>query len=240
MRLFPLVLAPVLALAALVSACRLSSGEPSTAMELRTYDVPKGTIRPLATMIKDSLYLDEGKTIGRATMTPDGRLAILAPHNVQEGVQQLIAEVIKHPPTHDQTIDMHYYVVLGKPSSKPEPPPAGAVEIQGALDEIVRTQGPQTFTVAQRIELSSLNDEKSHVQADQLRVTQLAVQTPDGVYARIDVEFAKVNTLETRVHLVPGRIVVLGAAGQRAGDTFDGSTLYYIVRVAPRADGPRP
>lgn len=233
-----LALLPVLALTFL-TACRSGPSEANP-LELRTYEVPKGTVRALTTTIKDALTLDEKTTIGRATVTPDGRLAVLAPQNVQANVQQLIEEVASHPPKYDQTIELHYWVVLGKPMATPQPPVPGAGEIQPALDEIVKSQGPQAFTVAQRVQLSSLHDEKSVVESEKLRVIQMAVQTSDGVYARIDIQFEKGNNLETRVRLLPDRIVVLGAIGQRGGDAADGATLYYVVRLAPRVDGKQP
>jgi hypothetical protein len=118
-------------------------------------------------------------------------------------------------------------------------------EIQPALDEIVRSQGPQTFTLAERVRLSSLNGEDGKVDTEQVKIWQKAAQTNDGVDALVGIQFAKndksvfENRLETRIHLGADRIVVLGATSQHS-DAPDGSTLYYVVRVAPRADGKRP
>src|SRR5207244_11542564 len=117
---------------------------------------------------------------------------------------------------------------------------AGVAEIQPALDEIAKTQGPQTFTVAQRVRLSSLNGDDGKVEADQLKITQKAAQTNDGVDALVGIQFAKNDKLETRVHLAGDRIVVLGATAQPGGDAPEGTTLYYVVRVAPRPDGQHP
>jgi hypothetical protein len=183
--------------------------------------------------------MGENKLVGRASITPDGRLAVLATQNVQEGVQTLIEEITKHPPTYEQSIELHYFVILGKPAAGPQPPPAGVSEIQPALDEIARAQGPQTFTVAERMQLSSLNGDGGKAETEQLKIFQKAAQTNDGVDARVEIQFAKNDKLETRVHLVADRIVVLGATSQHS-DAGDGSTLYYVVRVAPRADGKRP
>src|SRR5204862_5513126 len=138
----------------------------------------------------------------------------------------------KHPPTFDQTIELHYYVVLGKPAASPQPSPTGAGDIQAALDEIIKSQGPQAFTVAQRARLSTLNGELGKLEGDKLKIAQKAVQTNDGVDAWVSVDFSGNDKLESRVHLVPDRIVVLGATGQRS-DTPDGTTLYYVVRGAP-------
>ena len=224
-----------------VSGCRAAPQEDANALVLRTYDVPKGTARSLVYTLKDALWLGgtEQKTVGRAVITPDGRLAVLAAPNVHTGVQTLVDEVAKHPLKYDQTIELHYYLLLAKPASSPQPLPPGVGDIKPALEEIVRSQGPQTFTVAQRAHLSTLNGESGKIETDHLKITQMAAQSNDGVDAIVSLDFSGNDKLESRVSLTPDRIVVLGATGQRA-DATDG-TLYYVVRVAPRtADGPRP
>ena len=233
--------APALAaLVAVFAGCHSAPKEDTDALVLRTYDVPKGSARSVVATLTDTFWMGEQqKRLGRAAITPDGRLAVLASQNVQVGVQTLVDEITKHPPTYDQSIELHYFVLLGKPAASPQPPPVGVSEIQPALDEIARSQGPQTFTLAQRVRLSSLNGDDGKVETEQLKVTQKAAQTNDGVDAIIGIQFAKTDKLETRIHLGADRIAVLGATSQHS-DAPDGSTLYYVVRVAPRADGKHP
>jgi hypothetical protein len=231
-------LAFVLALP-LLAACHPAPRDE--AVELRTYDVPKGTASSLLTTFKDIMWMGDNKLVGRAVITPDGRLAVLATPAVQAGVQSLVEELTKHPPTGDQTVELHYFLVLGKAAAAPQAYPAGVGEIKQALDEIVRSQGPQAFTLAQRVGLSSMHDEEGRLDNTdaKLEIRQHAAQTSDGVYAKLSIRW-KDDKVETRVHLAPDRIVVLGATGQHAADPADGVTLYYIVRVAPRADGKAP
>jgi hypothetical protein len=233
--------APILAalLAVLTTGCHSPPTEDTNNLVLRTYDVPKGSARAVVSTLGDTFWMGDQKLVGRASITPDGRLAVLATQNVQGGVQTLVDEITKHPPTFEQSIELHYFVLLGKPAASPQPPPAGVSEIQLALDEIARSQGPQTFTLAERMQLSSLNGDDGKAETDQLKISQKAAQTNDGVDARVAIQFAKNDKLETRVHLAAERIVVLGATSQHS-DAGDGSTLYYVVRVAPRADGKRP
>jgi hypothetical protein len=233
--------APILTafMAILTAGCHSAPPEDLNNLVLRTYEVPKGSARSVVSTLGDTFWMGDQKLIGRATITPDGRLAVLATQNVQVGVQTLVDEITKHPPTYEQSIELHYFVVFGKPAASPQPPPAGASEIQSALDEITRSQGPQTFTIAQRVQLSSLNGDDGKVETEQLKISQKAAQTNDGVDAHVAIQFAKNDKLETRVHLVADHIVVLGATSQHS-DAPDGSTLYYVVRAAPRTDGKRP
>jgi hypothetical protein len=224
----------------------------STAIELHTYDVPKGTIRPLLTTFKDGFWVDE-KTppVGRATITPDGRLMVVAPANMQVGVQALVDEITKHPPASaDFTTEIHYWIVVGHPGSASPPLSPALKEVQPALDEIARVEGPQTFTLTQHVKLSSVQDEWGKAEAapgdspnSKIVISQLAVQSTDGVFAKIEIHYGKNDGIETRVNLASGQTVVLGATGQRVGDApdaGDSATLYYLVRVAPRADGQHP
>jgi hypothetical protein len=229
--------------------------EDTDSLVLRTYDIPKGSARAVVATLDATFWMGEQqRRLGRVSITPDGRLLVLASQNVQTGVQTLVDEVTKHPPTYDQSIELHYFVILGKPAASPQAPPPGVAEIQPALDEIVRSQGPQTFTVAQRVRLSSINGDDGKAETEQIKVWQKAAQTNDGVDALVGIQLAKTekadktdkadkspfgDRIETRVQLGGDRIAVLGATGQHS-DAPDGSTLYYVVRVAPRADGKRP
>jgi len=67
------------------------------------------------------------------------------------------------------------------------------------------------------------------------------VQTEDGVLAAIKIDLVRnPGRLDTMVHLAPDQVVVLASTRPQAGDAGDGATLYYLVRVAPRADGRHP
>jgi hypothetical protein len=230
-----------LALAFTLAACHSPPPPHEDALELRTYDVPKGTGSSLVATFKDVLWMGTDKNVGRAVVTPDGRLAVLATPAVQAGVRVLVDDVAKHPPAASQMVELHYFLVIGKPAASPQPPPAGVAEIQPALDEIVRSQGPQAFTLAQRVALSSLHDEEGRLDnfEAKIEIRQRAVQTSEGVFATLGIRW-KDDKVDTRVDLANDQIVVLGATGQHLGDAGEGATLYYVVRVAPRADGKHP
>jgi hypothetical protein len=214
--------------------CRSAAPDDATALVLRTYNVPRGSARSVVAVLDSTFWLGEQqKRFGRVAVTPDGRVAVLAPANVQTGVEALVDEVTRHPPSWDGMIELHYFVVVGKPARSAEPPPAGAAEIQSALDEIARSQGPQTFTLAQHAHLTTLAGDTGKVEADKLKVSQKAAQTPDGVDALVSLDLTGGDRIESRLLLAPDRVVVLGATGQRS-EPADGSTLYYVVRVAPR------
>jgi hypothetical protein len=238
----PLLAFLLMPLTLALPACQKLSGPDANPLELRTYSVPKGAARSLETVVKD--VFDTGANtppVGRASITPDGRLAVVAPRNVQAGVQSLVDDVSKNPPAAEPTIDLHYWLLVGRPASTPSAAPPDAKEIEGALAEIQRTSGPQTFTGFQRMDLATLNTMTGTIEAENLKIRQHAVQTEDGVLAAIKIDLVRnPGRLDTMVHLAPDQVVVLASTRPQAGDAGDGATLYYLVRVAPRADGRHP
>jgi hypothetical protein len=237
--------APMFALLSLslfsLAACQKGSGDANP-LELHTYAVPKGAARSLETVVKDVFYTGSGSPpLGRASITPDGRLAVVAPHAVQAGVQTLVDEVSKNPPAAEPTIDLHYWLVVGRPAPTPSAVPPDAKEIEGALAEIQRTNGPQSFTGFQHVDLATLNTMSGNIEDLNLKISQHAVQTEDGVVASVKIDLVKnPGRLDTMVHLVPDQVVVLASTRPQAADAGDGATLYYLLRVAPRADGRHP
>jgi hypothetical protein len=167
-----------------LGGCRTPPHEEN--IELRTYDVPKGTASTLVTTIKDVMWMGDNKLIGRAVVTPDGRLAVLATPSVQDGIEKLVDRVAKSPVFPEQTTELHYALVLGKPASSAQAYPPGVEEMKAGLDEIAHSQGPQAFTLMQRAALKSLNDEEGRLDnfEGKLEIRQKPVQTADGVYAR--------------------------------------------------------
>jgi hypothetical protein len=226
----------------LLSACEKPPPGDASALELRTYEVPKGTVRGLQTVVKDVFWMpDKTPPVGRATITPDGRLAVVAPRNVQAGVERLVEQVSKSPPAPEQTIELHYWLLVARPATSVSPAPPGTMEIEPALAEIQRSVGPQTFSGIQRVALSTLSDEPGRVEAANLKIQQHAVQTSDGVFANITIDLVNnPGRLDTKVHLVPGQVVVLAATRPQGGDAGENETLYYLVRVAPHPDGRQP
>src|SRR4051812_35080220 len=96
----PLRAFAALALAFALAACHSPPREE--VMELRTYDVPKGTGSSLVATFKNVMWMGVDKNVGRAVVTPDGRLAVLATPAVQAGVRALVDEVAKHPSASSQ------------------------------------------------------------------------------------------------------------------------------------------
>src|SRR5690349_15634273 len=114
--------------------CR--SSPPTETMELRMYEVPKGSAGSILNTFNSIMWVGENTPrVARAAVTPDGKLAVLATPSVHTGIAQLVEEVTKHPPPSDQAVELHYFLVVAKPASSPQPYPPNTAEIKSALDE---------------------------------------------------------------------------------------------------------
>jgi hypothetical protein len=221
--------------------CGLSP-EITNPMVLRVYDAPKGQAARIRESLKDVLWQVDGKdvghAIGRVDNLPNNQLLVLAPKRVQEGVAKVIDDATSHPYPDEKTTELRYWLVVGKPNPKAGAPSASTPEIQPALEAIIREGGPQDLSVVQTARVASFTNNEGKVEAAKLKVRQTATSEGATVWASIDIDLAGNNLaqhdskLNTRVRLIPGQTIVIGASGY--GDANDGSVLYYLVRaVAP-------
>ena len=220
---------------------------PKTDMELQIYEVPQGTAGDLRTALARVLgNVNDAKepATGRVTVTPDGRMVVLAPEKVQAGVRAIVEQVSKRPSVPPARIDMNYWFVLAKkipPADKAELP-VELAEIKPALDELVRTQGPMQFRTLEHLKNSTIAGEHGRVDNGESVSASHDVSTTSGVVlARVSLNTGRRN-IDTTVQLKPGQLVVLGQSGWKDKDAKDGAeeqTLFYVMRADLR-NGPEP
>ena len=98
-----------------ISACNPASPQPpaKAEMELQIYDVPQGTSgdlkQALARVLGNVKDSTEPST-GRVTLTPDGRLVVLAPERIQAGVRAIVDQVSKRPTAPPARVATYAYV----------------------------------------------------------------------------------------------------------------------------------
>lgn len=236
----PTVAALLVAATAVVWACKPAEGAAApgavpTNLVLRTYEVAGENAAEVRGVLKTVLFWgsdgkDSQKFIGRADVTSDGRLVVLASEDVQSGVKTLVDSVSKHPPKSATSVELTYWLVQAAPAGKDAPRAAGLQEIAPALAEIEKADGPQQFTLAEKLAVTSLSGDEAFVQGRDANARQVTVVAPNGINAVLTIQRFG-NRLETRVKLTPGQIVVLGSAGMKDKDESAGS-LYFLIRAA--------
>lgn len=236
-------------LRALVVFLLLSSCLPSTAtppppggvpgnLVLRSYDVPSGGAQRLRSLLKELLWFgsegkDSNKYVGRADVGPDGRLIVLAPESVHDGVKALVASVTANPIKEPGTVRLSYWVVIGAPGKSETPPSPALAELAPALAELEKNDGPMSFMLVEKLNMSTLSGERGQLQGRDTSVRQYANMVDGQLTADITLERMR-QRLETRVRMEPGQLVVLASSGSPTRDqTDDGRTVYFLVRAAP-------
>lgn len=214
--------------------------DPTSELLLRSYEVPGNAAPQLRNVLMNALRLqsdgkDSAKYVGRAEVTPDGKLLVLGSVGVQEGVTALLAAMKANPAKPPPTITTEYWIVLAKPGAEPLPDALKA--IAPALDEVSKTDGPLSFTLAEKLTLQGLSGERATVDGRNAQVRQFASVVDGAVTADLTLE-RRGQRLDTRLRLAPGKTVVLGSSG--AAPSKDGDepqTVYFVVRAAHDGQG---
>lgn len=213
-------------------------GGVPTNLVLRSYEVPNGGAQRLRSVLKDLLWFgsegkDSNKYVGRADVGPDGRLIVLAPESVHEGVKALVASVTTNPIKEPGTIRLSYWVITGAPGKSEAPPAAGLAEVAPALAELEKNDGPMSFTLVEKLQVSSLSGEQGKLNGRDTSVRQFATMVDGQLTADLSLDRMG-QRLETRVRLEPGQVVVMASSGAPTKDQTDsGRTVYFLVRAAP-------
>jgi hypothetical protein len=221
-----------------LAACDLGRSKPDDGLVLRTYEVPSGSVQRLRAALMEVFKLgadkDAPKYAGRADVTPDGRLIVLAPEQVQDGVKGFVDSVMKNPPKGPEAVTLTYWVLTGVAGA--EQKEALPTELDAALAEVRKADGPQAFSLVEKLSLSSTSGEFARIMGRDTSVDQTATATATDVTADVRLERPG-QRLSTRVRLAPGKLVVLAASGAPLKDAKDPNetpkTVLFIVKATP-------
>ncbi len=215
---------------------RSSPTAPGEGMVLRTFEVPAGQAQRIRGVLMQVLWIgsegkDAQKYVGRADVTPDGRLLVLATPELQEGVKALVDSLAKNPPKEPESVTLTYWVVTGVPGSEQTKPLPE--EVQPALAEVRKADGAQDFSLVERLSVSSLAAERGTLNGRDTSVEQWVTSSGNELTADVRLErFGQ--KLNTRVRLAAGKVLVLASSGSPARDPKDPpSTVYFIVKATP-------
>ena len=228
MRVFALLSA-----ALLLAACPGPQAEQQDAISLRTYAVPAGEGEQLRSLLNNA-FMWKDQPHAKATVTPDGRLVVVGPEKLQQGVQALVDQMQQHPPTPPPTVKLTYWLVLGKPGGATQA--TGALSAVGpALEEIQREDGPQQLTLLEKMENVSITGEQAETRGTNMRVEQTTNMVGGRILAELYFSSLRgPSGLRTRLELPPGKLVVLGESGYDTGKDGVAGTLYYVIRADPQ------
>jgi hypothetical protein len=224
-----------LAAASLFACQNPRPAESSEPLTLQTYAVPGGQAVQLRGLLNQAFVWND-KAQAKATITPDGRLIVVGPQRIQDGVAALMDELSKKPPEAPPTVNIEYWLVLGKPG-KGAAVPDDLAQIAPALQTIGAEDGPQELRLLEHVQQRSLSDNEAEMRGVHVRVRQNATVLSGKVLADISIHSLEgPSGLDTRLELPPGQLMVLGQGGYN-GKPEDLGTLYYVVRASIQGAG---
>jgi hypothetical protein len=217
-----------------------AGGIPSN-LVLRTYEVPGGAAAQVRAVLKDVFWIgsdgkDSNKFLGRSDIGPDGRLVVMASEGVQDGVQTLIESLGKHPPKPAPTIDTTYWVVFATPGKGGGALPPGLNEVAPALQQIEKSDGPQQFTLGEKLVLTQISGEAARIFGRETEVRQTASVTGNAISTEISLE-RRAQRIETRVNLTPGQTLVLSSSGATPLGKDEATQAMYVLLRTGIHDG---
>jgi hypothetical protein len=204
-------------------------------MVLASYEVPAGTVREMRSALNGVLGNIKEATetpLGRANITPDGRLLVLAPEKLQAGIHAMVEQASKRPNAMPARVETTVWFVIGKRGGKGAT--ASLQEIQPALDEIVKAQGPMQFRELEQIKVSTLSGEDGKVNGEMAHARQEVTVNGGVVLARLSLN-AGTKAIETSVQTRSGQTVVLAQSGWKDGE--EEAALFYVIRADIRDAG---
>ncbi len=198
---------------------------------LRTYAVPPGRSEEVVRVLRHA-FSQGADAPPRGTVNPldDGRLVVLAPASVHEGIAGMCEdlEAVGSMPA-VPTIAISYWLVLADPSGNGSTQGIPSA-LAPALEAIAAQDGEATFSLLESTRIASLHSAHAKARGLHANIEQVAAVADGAVVADIEIEADRGSGLETRLSLTPGELVVIGHAWRPLDGDRD-ARLYYIVRA---------
>lgn len=207
--------------------------------ELRVYETPPGRAAEVAGVLQRVLRgTDETPPRGTVTAAHGDRVVVVAPPSLHRGIEPLCRDLTK---TSDapRTATVQYWLVRAEPSEATDT--SAVPMLADTLNEVATLDGAATFSLVERMRVSSLVDATGRAEGTHARIRQVVSARERTILADLDVDVTPPRApgaeLHTRVRLSPEDTVVIGQSGWTdhmptpEGGTDDSERLYYVVRA---------
>jgi hypothetical protein len=205
-------------------------------LELRAYDVPKGSAERYRTLLQQ--LLSGGKrhdAVARVAVGPDGQLVVAGPKAVQQGVSKILESAHTIPGA--ASVELTYWIVAARP--------APTLTFDDSLKDIgvplaalSKSHGGLAFRSIDRISMRSSPSTSASHSGRRTEVRQTVRQVEDKLEAelRIRSNTAHAGWVDTLIPLAPSQPVIVGDMGVDPdvwpGSEGEGDTqLFYLVRA---------
>jgi hypothetical protein len=214
-------------------ACRKSEAPASVDWELHSYEVPPADRHAVVGVLRG--LINEGKI----ELSPDGRIAMLAPARTHQQVQKEILQPLAArarsgvPAPEPTNFSITYWMVQARPGrgTPADATPPGLQEVAAVLPEIRKASGDADLVLLERLRLSSLEGQaktagrifsvaqKASLAGDRvvsdLKITAAVFPLQDNDAMLIPKSLSHEEILSTRLSLKPGQTTVVGQLGLR-------------------------
>jgi hypothetical protein len=216
---------------------RVAVARPSDGLVIRTYEVPEDSAERYASVLRHLLFgTKKGELAARVGVLPDGRLVVVGPMSIQQGVEELVAGM-KQLPQGPETVGITYWVVAARSAAELSLDPS-LREIGDPLAELSKREGGLAFRAIDKIAVRSSSDARASHDGRRTEIQQTVHAQGDELLADLKIRSsaARSGPLDTQVPLVPGKPIVLGEMGVEPDLWPDGgepvrTRVFYVVRA---------
>ena len=217
--------------------------EPTgSALELKNYAVKPEQREEVASVLRSALARGE-EPVGRVVEGPGAQVVVVAPASLHEGIPGLLEHLAAQAPEKVVAAEgtLTYWIVVGKAAA--EPSTRGLDEVKTATDAIQKLDGPMSMELAEKVVVSSIENEHAFTRGRFAEVGQTFSHKGDVVVADLEIRLPGDNQIRTRARIKPDQHVVLSQVGldpEIAAELRDAAELdqsgtfrlYYIVRAS--------
>ncbi|MDX9719504.1 MAG: hypothetical protein RBU37_02065 [Myxococcota bacterium] len=212
-----------------------------TAISLMSFAVTPGREDSAASVLR-GLLSSEGFRVS----TVPGRIMVLAPEHMKEGIQQIVTDTlsIDQDAADSHTFELNYWLLRARPGS---PDSSTLPELAEALKVVNEEQGPTRFELVERLSLLSGGGEFASAKGRQLDVDQRVFQSSGKLNGEFKIRVFNRPLIDTRLRIGLEQTIVLGSVGaqpelaRRDGSELEFAQseedmLFVVVRVRQRPE----
>lgn len=221
---------------------------------LRSYDLPPGHGPKIRPILSNLMKKGDDQPVGRTALSPDGRLIVLAPESIHQGVASFLKDLkesgseVKPPPS----IALSYWLIVAAPGPSPQAEQCGSKglrclrggpDLVKAVEAVDATQGPGAgpthYTLLEHLSIRSMDSERAELNGAASQIEQRASVAGGKIVADLSVRVMAQQApgVRTRLQFSPDQTVILGQmafreprGGESSPDDNAKGMLLFVTR----------
>ena len=209
--------------------------EESTALVVRTYNVPPERADELKNSLNHLFWHKENGDSGSAQVFGNGLILVRAPEGYQQGVRRMIEQLGSLPPAARTTIRLDYWLIVGEEDKSTNLESFAA--LAPVLKSIEALDGHRNFRILEHLATSSVAGDGAHIKGSVYEATSTASPLNDHISLQLDLR-SRLGEVKSTTQIKDGEYLILGQSALEPGLNVGkvrvaakSANVYYVVRA---------